>query len=184
MLELQTKLNVRRDAYAAEVGGQLRMPFDARQKTRLRTHLVSGEEVAVMLPRGEILRGGDLLNASDGRIVEVIAEPERVLHITCASTQALMRAAYHLGNRHVAVEVGNAYLRIAVDHVLEDMLTGLGAEVTVLEAPFEPESGAYSGAHRHDDAAHGGGRIHQYGEVADADKPHAHPHSAHHHPHR
>ena len=183
MLELQTKLNLRRDAYAAQLHGQLRLPFDARQKTRLRTHLVSGEEVAVMLPRGEILRGGDLLSASDGRIVEVIAEPERVLHISCATTQALMRAAYHLGNRHVAVEVGNAYLRIAVDHVLEDMLTGLGAMVTVLEAPFEPEAGAYSGAHRHDDAGHGG-RIHQYGEVADVDKPHTHLHSAHHHPHR
>jgi urease accessory protein len=183
MLELQTKLKVKRNAHAAEVRDQLRLPFDARQKTRLRTHLVSGEEVAVMLPRGDILRGGDLLTASDGRIVEVIAEPERVLHITCATTQALMRAAYHLGNRHVAVEVGNAYLRIAVDHVLEDMLTGLGAAVTIIEAPFEPESGAYSGSHTHESAGQGG-RIHQYGEVTDAGIGHTHPHSSHHHPHR
>jgi urease accessory protein len=182
MLELQTKLTAKRDAFAAKVHGQLRLPFDARQKTRLRTRLVSGEEVAVMLPRGEILRGGDLLSASDGRIVEVIAEPERVLHITCANTQGLMRAAYHLGNRHVAVEAGNAYLRIAVDHVLNDMLTGLGAMITVLEAPFEPESGAYSNVHRHEDAGHGG-RIHHYGEHADAGMAHSHPHSTH-HPHR
>jgi urease accessory protein len=117
-----------------------------------------------MLPRGEILRGGDLVVASDGRVFDVVAEPERVLDVTCASAADLARAAYHLGNRHVPVEVGEGYLRLAADHVLEEMLKGLGATVTSLDAPFEPEAGAYAGGHQHHEEEGGhGGRIHEYG---------------------
>ena len=83
--------------------------------------------MALSLPRGEVLRGGDLLLASDGRVVEVVARPERLLHVECDSPQALARAAYHLGNRHVPVQVGDGCLRLAADHVLEQMLKGLGA---------------------------------------------------------
>jgi len=147
---------------------QLRLPFDLRQKSRLRTKLVCGEDAWLMLPRGEILRGGDLLAATDGRTVEVIAEQEQVLHIECANANELARAAYHLGNRHVPVQVGNGFLRIAADHVLEEMLKGLGAKLTPMLMPFEPEAGAYGthGAHGagpgHHEERGGGARIHEY----------------------
>jgi urease accessory protein len=154
MLEINAKLKVSRAAYQSEIRGQLKLPFDSRQKSRLRTKLVSGEEVALMLPRGEVLRGGDLVTASDGRVIEVLAEPERLLHVECADATSLARVAYHLGNRHVAVEIGRGFLRIGADHVLEDMLKRLGAKVSAIEAPFEPESGAYGGGHRDHDHGH------------------------------
>ena len=125
------------------VDDQLTLPFDLRQRSRLHTTLVSGAKVRLVMPRGEMLRGGDLLQTAAGGVIEVLAAAEKVLHIECATGQALARAAYHLGNRHVPVEVGDGYLRVAEDHVLEAMLRGLGATVTHFEAPFEPEAGAY-----------------------------------------
>jgi urease accessory protein len=177
MLEIRSKLTAPRAAYSIEVKGRLVLPFERRQKTRLRATLESGEEVALDLPRGEVLRGGELVVASDGRVIEVVAEPEQVLHVECDSPTALARAAYHLGNRHVPVQVGEGFLRITVDHVLEEMLRGLGARVTPIVAPFEPEAGAYGGHHHHEDAAGHGGRIHEYGD-------HAHGHDQHDHDHR
>lgn len=176
MLEIRTKLKVPRNAYAVQVRGALRLPFDLRQKSRLHAKLDSGEEVALMLPRGEVLRGGDLLTASDGRIIEIVAATEKLLHVECANSTDLARAAYHLGNRHVPVEVGDGYLRIAADHVLEEMLQGLGAKVSAIEAPFEPEAGAYAAGHRHEEMGHGG-KIHEFG------KPHDHEHHGHDHGH-
>jgi urease accessory protein len=126
----------------------------------LRAKLANGEEVSVVLPRGDILRGGDILATHDGRAVRVVASPESLLHVECDSAHALARAAYHLGNRHVAVQIDEGYLRIAADHVLERMLTGLGARVSAVEAPFEPEAGAYAG-HSHG-GERGGARIHEY----------------------
>ena len=140
------------------------LPFELRQKSRLRTRLESGEDAWLTLPRGEILRGCDLLLASDGRIVEVIAKPEQLLHVECDTPQALARAAYHLGNRHVPVQVGEGWLRLGFDHVLRQMLAGLGARVTVIEAPFEPEAGAYAG-HTHREPQSTQARIHEYGGV-------------------
>lgn len=172
MLEIKAKLKIARTAYKLEVKGQLRLPFDSRQKSRLKTKLVSGEEVALMLPRGEILRGGDLVTASDGRVIEVLAEPEKLLHI---ESDALAKIAYHLGNRHVPVQVGKDFLRIAEDHVLEEMVKKLGAKVSHVQAPFEPEAGAYAGGHhQHDEMGHGG-KIHDHG--------HDHDHDHHHHDH-
>ncbi len=84
------------------------------------------------------------------------------MHVICADQFEFTRAAYHLGNRHVPVQIGDGFLRIATDHVLCDMLLGLGAHVQEMEAPFEPESGAYGGGHGHDDEAAHGGRIRQY----------------------
>ncbi|TSA10897.1 MAG: urease accessory protein UreE [Betaproteobacteria bacterium] len=146
----------------AEPYGELVLPFDLRIRSRLRTRLASGEEAILKTERGAVLRGGDCLRAEDGRVVRIVAGAEKLMHVICADRFELTRAAYHLGNRHVAVEIGDGYLRIAADHVLGEMLLGLGAKVEELEAPFEPESGAYGGGHgHHDDAAHGG-RIHQY----------------------
>jgi urease accessory protein len=159
MVELTAKLKVPRTAYNVEVKGQLALPFDARQKSRQRAKLVSGEEVALKLPRGEILRGGDLVTASDGRVIEVVSVPERLLHIEC---EDLARVAYHLGNRHVPVQIGQGFLRIAEDHVLEEMVRKLGARVSHVEAPFEPEAGAYGGGrHQHDEMGHAG-KIHDH----------------------
>lgn len=159
MVEIRNRVFVR----GVAPKGKLALPFDRRTKTRQRAVLEGGEEIAIFLPRGEVLRGGDLVAASDGRIIEVVASEEAVLHITCASPRELARAAYHLGNRHVPVEVGDGYLRIAADHVLEDMLRGLGATTEAMRAPFEPEAGAYSGGHHGHDHEHDHGHSHEEG---------------------
>ncbi|HEY0857788.1 MAG TPA: urease accessory protein UreE [Albitalea sp.] len=142
---------------------QLQLDFSYRTKSRLRAKLATGEEVGLFLPRGTILRGGQKLLGRDGRIVEVVAAPEDLLEARCADALALARAAYHLGNRHVAVEVGadaaGEWLRIQADHVLEGMLAGLGATVKALCAPFEPEAGAYAHGHQHPGDG-SGARIH------------------------
>lgn len=148
----------------------LRLPFDLRCKSRLLTALSSGREAMVKLPRGRILRGGDQLVAEDGTRVDVVAAAEPVAHIRAADARELARVAYHLGNRHVAVEVGDGYLRIAADHVLEDMVLGLGAKINHLRAPFEPEGGAYGSA------AHGAHAHPTHGEHGHDHGEHAHTH--------
>jgi urease accessory protein len=162
MIEIHTRMIIDGSSNTAGSREQLRLPFELRQKSRLRTKLLSGEEVWLLLPRGEILRGGDLLQGTDGRVVEVVAEPEQVLHVECRDATALARAAYHLGNRHVPVQVGAGFLRLEADHVLAGMLTGLGAIVTSLQAPFEPEAGAYAGTHQHHADGNKAARIHEY----------------------
>ena len=183
MIEIKSKLKIPRSAYKVEVRGQLRLPFESRQKSRLKAKLVSGEDVGLMLPRGEILRGGDLVTASDGRVIEVVAEPEKLLHI---ESKELARVAYHLGNRHVPVQVGENFLRIAQDHVLEEMVRKLGAKVSRIEAAFEPEAGAYAGGHhQHDEMGHGG-KIHDHHHDHDHEHGHDHEHCDHpdHHHHK
>jgi urease accessory protein len=161
MLEIRERYpGLAQDAAARD---RLLLPFERRQKSRQRAKLASGAEVAIDLPRGQVLRGGDLLVASDDRVVEVVAESETVIHIEADSPQALARAAYHLGNRHVAVQVGERWLRIAADRVLERMLEGLGMKLTSVQAAFEPEAGAYGPHHRHDNESGHGGRIHEFG---------------------
>src|SRR5258708_6889254 len=173
MVEIKAKLKTKAAAYGVKVAGKLELPVELRQKSRLRTKLVSGEEVALMLPRGEILRGGDLVTASDGRVFEVISQKEKLLNI---ETRDLVKAAYHLGNRHVPVQIGEGFLRIAEDHVLEEMLKKLGAKVSKVEAPFEPEAGAYAGGHhQHDEMGHGG-KIHDHFHDHDHDHDHDHHH--------
>jgi urease accessory protein len=164
MVEVRTKIQVKRGVYDIATKGVLTLPFESRARSRLIVRLDSGEEVALALPRGEVLRGGDMVVASDGRVFDVVAAPEKVLHVECADAMALARAAYHLGNRHVAVQVGDGWLRLAADHVLETMLRGLGARVTATEAPFEPEAGAYGGGHHHHPGeGTPGARIHEFG---------------------
>lgn len=133
---------------------RLVLPFDVRSRSRFRARLASGEEVGVILQRGEVLRGGDLLLADDGRIVEVGAAQESVTTLKSVDARGLVRAAYHLGNRHVALQVGEGWLRYRHDHVLDDMVRGLGLQATPEQAPFEPEAGAYH-AHGNSDGQHG-----------------------------
>ena len=158
MLRILQRLAETRDAQL-----QLVLPFDLRSRSRFRARLVSGEEVGVQLTRGQILRGGDRLLAEDGRVVEVRAAPESVSTLRTPDARLLARAAYHLGNRHVALQVGDGWLRYGHDHVLDDMVRGLGTEVTVEQAPFEPEAGAYHGGHDHDhDHEHGHSHEHDH----------------------
>lgn len=128
---------------------KLVLPFSDRSRSRLRVTLDNGDEAALLLPRGTVLRGGDLLVAEDGSFVEVQAAAESVLEVRSDDPHALMRAAYHLGNRHTPVEVGRDYLRLEYDPVLADMLRRLGVQARRAELPFEPEAGAYGGGHRH-----------------------------------
>jgi len=134
---------------------QLVLPFDLRSRSRFRARLVSGEEVGVILERGKVLRGGDLLLANDGRVIQIAAASETVSRVASDQPQQLMRAAYHLGNRHVTLQIGDRWLRYRHDHVLDEMVLGLGMQVLVEEAPFEPESGAYAvGDHKDHDHSH------------------------------
>jgi urease accessory protein len=128
---------------------RLILPFDQRQKSRMRVKLESGDEAALAIERGSILRGGDRLRASDDRIVEVVAAPQAIALVTAENPFDLMRAAYHLGNRHVPLQIGPGWLRLEQDHVLEHMLEHLGVKVAREFAPFEPEAGAYGGHHNH-----------------------------------
>ena len=144
------------------VDAELILPYDLRQKCRLRTQSTTGEKIGLFLPRGETLRNGDVLQADDGRRVQVKAKPEKVLQIGCADALQLIRIAYHLGNRHVALQVGNGWLRIANDYVLRQMVEGLGGVVVVMEAEFEPEPGAYGGHMHAAEAPVHRGIIHQY----------------------
>lgn len=140
------------DGSAANV--RIELPFDLRTRSRQLAKLSTGEEVGLRLERGLVLRGGDRLQADDGRIVEIVAADEVVSTVRCDDPWLLARASYHLGNRHVPVQIGAGWLRFRHDHVLDEMLRGQGFSVTVEEAPFEPEGGAYGGGHGH---AHGHG---------------------------
>jgi urease accessory protein len=148
MLTLHTRL-----AHADAIHARLVLAYDQREKCRLRARLDSGEEVAVFTVRGSVLRDGDLLTGEDKRVVQVVAAPEPTYVVRCADGHALMRCAFHLGNRHTQTQIGDGFLRIRADSVLKEMVQGLGATVTEESAAFEPESGAYSSAghsHGHD----------------------------------
>lgn len=155
--------------------GEIDLAFEWRQKSRMRTAISrgarAGESIGFDLPRGTVLRDGDLIATDSGEVLRVHAAPEELIHITAASAIALARIAYHLGNRHVPVQVGDGWLRLQYDHVLEGMVRGLGGVLEMVDASFDPEGGAYSGgvhAHSH---SHGG----------DHDHHHHHGHDAHHH---
>jgi urease accessory protein len=126
------------------------LPFELREKSRLRIKLTSGREAGLFLDRGVVLRGGDYLRSDEGLVVRVDAAVESIYRVTCNDPLQLARAAYHLGNRHVPLEIGAGWLALKQDAVLRDMLIGLGAAVTAIQAPFEPEAGAYGGSHGHD----------------------------------
>ena len=166
MLSISTKLDhIHSDTVIADV---VSLSFDLRQKSRIRVTMQSGNEAAIYMQRGTILRGGDFLQADSGEIIEVIAADQAVMKVTATASKALTRAAYHLGNRHVPLEIGDGWLKLETDSVLKDMLLGLGVQVEELQAPFEPESGAYAG---------GGGHHHHHDDEHSHDHVHAHGHS-------
>ncbi|MEZ9982038.1 urease accessory protein UreE [Vibrio cyclitrophicus] len=132
--------------------GYLSLPIDSRIKSRLKVMLDDGRNAGLFLPRGHILRGGEQLSSECGLVVEVKAAPETVSTVYCEDMLLLTRVAYHLGNRHVPLQVEAGWVRYQHDHVLDEMVEGLGAKVTTEKQPFEPEGGAYggrSGGHHH-----------------------------------
>ncbi|MBV8260944.1 MAG: urease accessory protein UreE [Paraburkholderia sp.] len=149
MRTIDKRLNAKLAPVLVKRAPTLTLPYDARCKSRFAATLDTGEEVGVVLQRGTVLRDGDLLVADDGGLVRVIAAAENVLRVSASDRLTLTRAAYHLGNRHTPVEVGADELKLEADPVLEDMLKRLGAHVERVQLPFQPESGAYGGGHRH-----------------------------------
>jgi urease accessory protein len=132
-----------------EANATARLTLDQRSRSRQRIRLDDGREAGVLLPRGEVLRHGDVLGSDDGLTVRILSASER---LSCAESDdplLLARACYHLGNRHVALQIEPGRLCWLHDHVLDDMVRGLGLVVSTLEAPFEPEPGAYGGGHVH-----------------------------------
>jgi len=169
----------------------IEVDWDVRQKSRFDATDSAGRAIGVFLPRGTVVRGDDVLVVEDGSLVRVIAAPQPVLRITHCSEHGtpfdLVRAAYHLGNRHVPIELRPDHLKIEPDHVLADMLRAMHLIVHADTLAFEPENGAYSShghAHGHtDDHAHQAAP-HEHGAAAVTAeaKPHGHDHG-HEHPH-
>lgn len=148
------------------------LDWDTRQKSRFEAIDSAGRRLGIFLPRGQAVRGGDVLVAEDGSLVRVLAAPQAVLRVTACAEHGtaldLPRAAYHLGNRHVPLEVQAAHLQLEPDPVLAEMLRSMHLIVTELQAPFEPEGGAYApdgpGQRAHD---HGPGDGHAHGHAHD-----------------
>ncbi|MDX1655320.1 MAG: urease accessory protein UreE [Candidatus Competibacteraceae bacterium] len=146
MLEIHERLS-----RPAEPRDFLTLPFELRQRSRLKAQLDSGEPVGLFLPRGTVLRGNDLLLASNGLVIRVKAARETLSLATTDNPLLLARACYHLGNRHLPVQIGTGWLSYPADHVLDEMVRGLGLTVAQIQAPFEPETGAYHGPNHHHD---------------------------------
>lgn len=154
----------------------LTLAWQFRQKSRQRVTLDSGRDAGIMLPRGQgALRDGELLQAEDGTLVRVRAAMETLSIVRCGDPRTLARAAYHLGNRHVPLQVGDGWLGFLHDHVLDDMVRALGLTVSVEQRSFEPESGAYAGGHSHHHDDGDDGHHHHHG--------HSHHDHGHHHDH-
>jgi urease accessory protein len=190
-------------SWSGEPADSIVLDYDERHRRRIAMTGTGGLEFLLDLPEAVMLRGGDALALEDGRLVEVVAAPEPLAEIRCADAAAMVRVAWHLGNRHLPTELRKTSLRIRRDHVIEDMARRLGAKIIEIEAPFNPEGGAYvEGApvrghdhrdhdhsrhsHDHDDRAHRDpaasdpGAPHVHGADCDHDR---HDHAAHKHDH-
>lgn len=159
------------------------LDWDVRQKSRFDTTDSQGRQLGIFLPRGTAVRGGDVLVAEDGSLIRVIAAPQPVLRITHCREHGtpfdLTRAAYHLGNRHVPIELKPDHLKIEPDHVLADMLRAMHLIVNEVNEAFEPEGGAYvAGGHSHGHG-HGHGHVHEHDNAHGHDHSHDHAHHDH-----
>lgn len=178
MLKVYEKLS-----QAQSTENVLILPFELRQKSRLKAQLSNGTEVGLFLPRGEVLRDGDCIKAEDGTVIKIEAASEQVSKATHADALMICRASYHLGNRHVPLQIGDGWLSYQHDHVLDDMVRGLGLQVSLESMAFEPEAGAYGG-HKHN---HGHEHHHshdeEHGHEHEYDKTESHSHTVHRHGH-
>jgi len=181
---------------ATQVRGQYRwseaaadtvvLDFDDRHRRRMAMTGTRGLEFLLDLEHAVALRGGDALVLEDGRLIEVVAAPEPLLEIRGNDPQHLVRVAWHLGNRHLPTQIMGKALRIRRDHVIEDMVKGLGARVIEIESPFDPEGGAYAGdGHAHETHGHGGHdhSRHDRGNHDHGDQGHQHGHEHDNHDH-
>lgn len=146
------KFTKRLEPSEKEVEITLTLPFDQRIKGRLKVSLDNGEEAGLFLDRGPILRGDDCISTDDGIVAKIKAAVETVSTVSSDNALLLSKVCYHLGNRHTPLQIGEGFARYQHDHVLDDMVRGLGVEPVCEQAPFEPEPGAY-GEH-HSDHAH------------------------------
>ncbi|MEY2860075.1 MAG: urease accessory protein UreE [Pseudomonadota bacterium] len=153
------------------------LDWDVRQKSRFDATDSQGRKLGIFLPRGTVVRGGDVLVAEDGSLIHVHAAPQSVLKITHCSNHGtpydLIRAAYHLGNRHVPIELKPDHLKIEPDHVLADMLRAMHLIVNAVNEAFEPENGAYATGGHHGGHSHGHDHGHEH-----SDHGHRHDHAA------
>jgi urease accessory protein len=154
------------------------LDHDARHRRRVAMHGQGGLEFLLDLPQATALKDGDGLLLDDGRIVAVRAAPEPLCEVTGRDGGHLLRLAWHIGNRHLPAELAGDRILIRRDHVIEEMLRGLGARVTHVERAFDPEGGAYAGGQAHHDHGHHHERGH------DQDHGHSHGHGHHHHGHK
>lgn len=154
---------------AAAACDSISLDYDERHRRRFHYIAQAGTGFLLDLPRATVLREGDGLALSDGRIVAIRAAAEPLMEARAATPGAMLRLAWHIGNRHLPAELHNHAIRLRRDHVIHAMLVGLGAEVTEIEAPFSPEQGAYAGG------GHGHHHKHEH--------EHEHSHGEHHHAH-
>jgi urease accessory protein len=175
---------------ATEVYGQHRwsetpadtvvLEFDDRHRRRMTMTGTRGLAFLLDLEKVVALRGGDALVLEDGRLIEVVAAPEPLAEIRCNDPEHLVRVAWHLGNRHLPTQIMAKGLRIRRDHVIEAMVRGLGARVVEIDAPFDPEGGAYAEAsHAHAPEAESGRHSHEHSSCGHGE--HHHDHHHHHH---
>jgi urease accessory protein len=163
------------------------LDFDDRHRRRMAMTGTRGLEFLLDLENAVALRGGDALVLEDGRLIEVVAAPEPLIEIRGSDPHHLVRVAWHLGNRHLPTQITAKGLRIRRDHVIEAMVKGLGARVIEIEAPFDPEGGAYAESHAHAEhgSAHDHGHHHHGGQHHDDHHHHDEhcDHDHHHHDH-
>src|SRR6202140_246896 len=155
------------------------LDFDDRHRRRMAMTGTRGLEFLLDLENATVLRGGDALVLDDGRLIEVLAAPEALAEIRGNDPQHLVRVAWHLGNRHLPAQITAKGLRIRRDHVIEAMVKGLGARVIEIEAPFDPEGGAYAGDGHAPDPHDHGASSHDHGDHHHVDQHHRH--DDHHH---
>ena len=161
-------------AWQATPADTIVLDYEGRHRRRVTMTGTRGTEFLLDLPEAVALRGGDALILEDGRLIEIVAAPEPLAEVRCNDPRQLARVAYHVGNRHAQAEILGNRIRIRRDHVLEEMVRGLGAKVAHIEAPFEPDTGAYEAVEE----------AHSHGHKAQAPKDHAHKDHAHdHHDH-
>ncbi len=160
--------------WSGEVADCVVLDYDDRRRRRLTMQGTRGLSFLLDLPAAPSLHGGDALVLENGQLIEVLAAPEPLLEIRCADPLHLVRMAWHLGNRHVPAQLLTKSVRVRRDHVIAEMAVQLGARVVDIEAPFEPESGAYAAASHHQ---HHGHNSHGHAHHGDDDHEHGHDHN-------
>lgn len=168
---------------AAEAADSLTLDYDNRHRRRIRLATDAGVELLLDLPKAVAMAHGDGLRLEDGRWLRVKAAPEALVEVRCDDFTQLARIAWHIGNRHCPAQILDGAIRIRPDHVLETMVAGLGGRMTRVDAPFQPEGGAYGGAGQAHGHSHGHSHGHESHHHHNHDHGHDHAHGHHHHDH-